>query len=1034
MGKRLIVDRFRTIWRAWSSWRFIVECVGTRPTPASLLITATQDYLVRWVNVAGGHTISWSIQPRKKTINFGVFRRDATPSPGRLPESSTAVAEPAPGPGSTPGTSADSRRARHASNATVPDSNPSAVVEKLRKLGMTCVAWAGRCEADRVSMGEYAVPEDQEGMYGLVFDNTHSKQFSKSVTFVLMTYPTNAPHKSGHHMHFAQTMAGKDSNSTAGGKRSPRLRARSDSSDSLDNDPNRVVLADPRPKSNHGMESVTSLGGSFYTGVLSKKRRKRNQGYARRFFSLDFTSSTLSYYKNRNSSALRGAIPLSLAVIGANHILKQISVDSGAEIWILRAPNQQDLEGWLGALRRAADSEQGPQNPISRWSSTETAAPPNPAEDREWKHVESLVGRVAGITDAVRRLAKDTDPKYAPGQGAQHTSDPTSPAEAPNDYFLTDNKPERNPFWRRKSSSQPQHAGQNFKRTVSGHRLAPPSPDPSGSFNVLKRQSSVPAYSSQQGSDVHEHCMQILRDLDTVVASFSSLIQQSRQRRTPARPEAVSRASIDSTANQEFFDAKEDKDDANSAFFSVGHERDEEEEPELDRDDDDAASVDSASTVSNDDVRDGDNPRQPHLDIFPGKPNYLSPLPHEAVSRRSNIAAAKGAPPSLVTFMRKNLGKDLSTIAMPVTANEPLSLLQRSAESLEHSHLLNSAAAMAEQSPDAEAKRLLYVTAFAVSPLSNSRARERAIRKPFNPMLGETYELVREDLGFRFVGEKVSHRPVRVAFQADGGPPASKTAAWTHTQAPAISQKFWGKSAELITEGTARVRLHESRECYSWTPAHCFLRNIIAGDKYMEPIGTMTITEEVSGRRAIVTFKSGGMFSGRSEEVSVEAFDSSQQPLALGLKGKWTTHLMLTGPGGKDETIWEAGKLVDGAPARYGMTQFAVGLNEVTKLEEHALPPTDSRLRPDQQAYEEGDVDRAEELKHKLEEAQRRRRMDMEREGEKWEAKWFVEQGGEGEAEGVWKLRDKDGYWDVREAVLGFKGGHWDGVRDVFEL
>ena len=91
--------------------------------------------------------------------------------------------------------------------------------------------------------------------------------------------------------------------------------------------------------------------------------------------------------------------------------------------------------------------------------------------------------------------------------------------------------------------------------------------------------------------------------------------------------------------------------------------------------------------------------------------------------------------------------------------------------------------------------------AFALSSLSSSRVRERAIRKPFNPMLGETFELVREDKGFRFVAEKVVHRPVRMACQAE-------SQNWTFIQSPTPVQKFWGKSAELNTDGRVRIFLH----------------------------------------------------------------------------------------------------------------------------------------------------------------------------------------------------------------------------------
>jgi len=80
---------------------------------------------------------------------------------------------------------------------------------------------------------------------------------------------------------------------------------------------------------------------------------------------------------------------------------------------------------------------------------------------------------------------------------------------------------------------------------------------------------------------------------------------------------------------------------------------------------------------------------------------------------------------------------------MPVSANEPLNILQKIAEQLEYSELLDEAINI----PLEGGERLLYVTAFALSNFSNARAKERAIRKPFNPLLGETYELVREDKG-----------------------------------------------------------------------------------------------------------------------------------------------------------------------------------------------------------------------------------------------------------------------------------------------
>lgn len=49
---------------------------------------------------------------------------------------------------------------------------------------------------------------------------------------------------------------------------------------------------------------------------------------------------------------------------------------------------------------------------------------------------------------------------------------------------------------------------------------------------------------------------------------------------------------------------------------------------------------------------------------------------------------------------------------------------------------------------------MVYVAAFAVSSYGSSYF--RAGSKPFNPLLGETYECIREDKGFRFIAEQVS--------------------------------------------------------------------------------------------------------------------------------------------------------------------------------------------------------------------------------------------------------------------------------------
>ncbi|OCK77672.1 hypothetical protein K432DRAFT_427831 [Lepidopterella palustris CBS 459.81] len=991
----------------------------------------SKSYLVRWVNVPAGHTISWSIQPHRKSLNFGIFKHPgahggATPN---LPSSATFEAP------STPALEVPHTRPRGSSNV-VSRNDKSWVVEKLLGIGLKQVAWAGKCEADKVSVGKFDVPEEEGGMYGLVFDNTFSKTVSKTATFVLMTYPTNAPPKSGH-MQYAQAFTG-GSTSSLTSRTSPALQARNESTDSLPQDASlgKKLNAEIRPKTAQPPDEAHSVASAFYTGVLQKKRRKRNQGYARRFFSLDFTSSTLSYYRNNHSSALRGAIPLSLAAIGANEKSREISVDSGAEVWHLRANNKKDFEMWRDALERASRTAGGlsPTRLIIQdkpWPDTSHVL--NDAEESEWQRVEALVGRVAGTRDAVRRLAQDTDPKYqptVPGLGIGRLAENISPSPTdsePTDYSIDQEKgSDRIPFWKRKPSSTGASPSALFKRSVSAQLavaspLAMPSitpPLPNGNLVVPKKHHWSSSNHPPHEEGVHDHCMALLRDLDTVVEEFSTLLTESRKRRAPAALPSTPRKSMDSQSSDEFFDAN-DGDTIRSQFLKIRRDSDESVE-RYDISDGESESSSEAEGIGSFDRKF----REGQPSIFPSKPKSLTPLPLDRVKRRTTVPTSKGPPPSLIGFLRKNVGKDLSTISMPVSANEPTSLLQRLAEQMEYSELLDAAAT----SPSNNGERLAHIAAFAISAFSISRIKERAIRKPFNPMLGETFELVREDKGFRFVSEKVSHHPVRMACQAE-------SQHWTFIQSPMPVQKFWGKSAELNTDGRARVFLHATNEHYSWTIATSFLRNIIAGEKYVEPVGTMTIINENTGSKAVCTFKAGGMFAGRSEDVSVQIFDAQGGLLPLGLQGKWTSELHLSLNGQNTRTLWAAGALVENSPQRYGFTTFAASLNQITDIEKGRIPITDSRLRPDQRAAEDGDLDRAEAIKARLEERQRARRRVMEEHGEAWCPRWFVKVESEGEGSGldggeeVWRLRSgRDGYWDERAR------GEWTEVMDVFQV
>lgn len=876
--------------------------------------------------------------------------------------------------------------------------------ELLSSKGFISIKWFGKCEADKVSMGAYDAPPGQTGMYGLVFDNTFSKQTSKTATFVVLTYPTGAAPQSANHLPNLQMP--NASQTSLGVHTSPPQEA--DPSASVDS-------FHSHPSKGHARNvSEIATPANYHVGTLSKRRRKKGQGYARRHFSLDYSTCTLSYYYNRNSSALRGAIPLSLAAIAADERRREISIDSGAEVWHLKAPNDKEFQEWARALEKASKLARGleslPQRPklglhvdhrTLQQDKNSTGNRVGHGEEVEWQQVETLVSRVVGTRDALRRLTKEVAALPRPASSSSHHH-----IQSPSGSAIEDNGDgaERKSFWKRKSSS-------SVSMPPGLHPHIPPGEDHDESN---KRRSKG---TTQEEKSLQDHCAALLADLDSVVSEFTILINNSKRRRLPVpkSADAASRLSLDTiSTGDEFFDAE----DAGANVVKIDASDDETHESEAEGDDASSHDGSSISSVEEEEVRGGANA------LFPVKPKSLSPLPLDvAVSRRTGIPPAMVLPPSLIAFVRKNVGKDLSTISMPVSANEPISLLQKIAEQLEYAQLLDQAVKCGSVT-----ERLLYVTAFAVSQFSSGRAKERAIRKPFNPLLGETFELARSSKetpgGFRLLVEKVQHRPVKLAMQAE-------SASWSLSQSAAPGQKFWGKSAEITTDGRVRVVLRlpdGSDELYSWNIATMFLRNVVMGEKYVEPVGTMNVVNDSTGHKAAVEFRSKGMFGGRAEDVNVETFDPKGSNTGSGLTGTWTGGLKTAGPGKSGgEEIWHVSGMVDNPAQTYGMTAFAASLNEITEIEKDKLPPTDCRLRPDQRLAEQGNLDEAEVWKVKLEEAQRARRRVTEERGEAHKPRWFVKADESPEGEEVWRIKTgKESYWEERAR------GAWTGVEEIF--
>lgn len=389
-------------------------------------------------------------------------------------------------------------------------------------------------------------------------------------------------------------------------------------------------------------------------------------------------------------------------------------------------------------------------------------------------------------------------------------------------------------------------------------------------------------------------------------------------------------------------------------------------------------------------------------------------------------------------------------MTLPVSFNEPTSLLHRCGEDMEYADLLDRAAERADS-----IDRLIYVAAFAASEYASTVGR---VAKPFNPLLGETFEYVRPDKKYRFFIEQVSHHPPIGAAWAE-------SAHWTYWGESHVKSKFLGKSFDINPLGTWFLKLRptaggqgpdEVEELYTWKKVTSSVIGIITGNPTVDNYGLMEIKNWTTGEVALVDFKARGWKASSAYQVAGKIVDADGR-VRVSLGGRWNSRLYarltpgyeaaVEGPAEGDEgvlhtgsigeeagrayLIWEANERPTGIP--FNLTPFVLTFNHIDEQLRPWLAPTDSRLRPDQRAMEEGDYELAAREKNRLEENQRARRREREAKGEDFVPAWFVRARCEVTGELYWKFTDQ--YWE-RRAQAGPEGdgaAAWQGLEPIFE-
>lgn len=318
--------------------------------------------------------------------------------------------------------------------------------------------------------------------------------------------------------------------------------------------------------------------------------------------------------------------------------------------------------------------------------------------------------------------------------------------------------------------------------------------------------------------------------------------------------------------------------------------------------------------------------------------------------------------------------------------------------------------------------------------------------KPFNPLLGETFEYVRPDKNYRFFIEQVSHHPPIGAAWAE-------SPRWTYYGESHVKSKFYGKSFDINPLGTWFLKLRPTsggkEEFYTWKKVTSSVVGIITGNPVVDNYGPMEVKNWTTGEVCHLEFKPRGWKASSAYLVSGKVTDAAGR-VRFSIGGRWSSRLYarLTpgyeatveepkddGGGGsiaeqnKAFLIWQANERPQGIP--FNLTPFVLSFNHLDDRLAPWLAPTDSRFRPDQRAMEEGQYDFAATEKNRLEQAQRERKKERDEQGKEFVPAWFAKARCEVTGEEYWKFNGE--YWKRRERA-GPEGdpGVWEGLEPIF--
>nr|XP_019611221.1 PREDICTED: oxysterol-binding protein-related protein 5 isoform X2 [Rhinolophus sinicus]XP_019611223.1 PREDICTED: oxysterol-binding protein-related protein 5 isoform X2 [Rhinolophus sinicus] len=328
---------------------------------------------------------------------------------------------------------------------------------------------------------------------------------------------------------------------------------------------------------------------------------------------------------------------------------------------------------------------------------------------------------------------------------------------------------------------------------------------------------------------------------------------------------------------------------------------------------------------------------------------------------------------SLIWMLLKQLrpGMDLSRVVLPTFVLEPRSFLNKLSDYYYHADLLSRAAL--EEDAYRRIKLVLrwYLSGFYKKP--------KGIKKPYNPILGETFRCCwfhpQTNSHTFYIAEQVSHHPPVSAFHV-----SNQKDGFCISGSITAKSRFYGNSLSAVLDGKAKLTFLNRAEDYTLTMPYAHCKGILYGTMTMELGGRVTIECKQNNFQAELEFKLKPFFGGSTSINQISGTITSGQDVLAHLSGHWDREVFIKEEGrGSPELFWNP----SGEVREQRLKRHTVLFEEQTELESERLWQHVTR------AIREGDQHKATQEKFSLEEAQRQRTRERQQSLAPWTPQLF---------------------------------------------